>query len=103
MTRIVVCGYMIRHPLAGNVLAYAQYVLGLHRLGHDVLYLEESGWANSCYDPLTLDYGDEPAAGIRTVRSLLAGWGAQIPTYYVDRQTGKVEGAEWAEVKRALA
>jgi hypothetical protein len=43
MRCIIVCGYMIRHPVAGNLLAYFHYVLGLHRLGYKVVYLEESG------------------------------------------------------------
>jgi hypothetical protein len=64
MARIVVCGYMVRHPLVGNVLAYFQYVLGLHRLGHQVLYLEESGWSDSCCAPVERDYGDGLRAGL---------------------------------------
>ncbi|MDQ5854681.1 MAG: hypothetical protein M3380_21940, partial [Chloroflexota bacterium] len=65
MARIVVCGFMVRYPVAGNLLAYFHYVLGLHRLGHEVLYLEESGWPYSCYDPVTHDYGDDPHTGLR--------------------------------------
>ncbi|HBH60662.1 MAG TPA: hypothetical protein DDX85_02740, partial [Nitrospiraceae bacterium] len=64
MARIVVCGYMIRHPLAGNILAYFHYLMGLHLLGHDVIYLEESGWPESCYQPETQMYGDDPSSGI---------------------------------------
>jgi len=42
MARIIVAGYVIRHPLAGNLLAFFHHVLGLQRLGHEILYLEES-------------------------------------------------------------
>ncbi len=41
--RIVVTGLIGSIPLAGLTLHYLQYVLGLHRLGHDVLYLEDTG------------------------------------------------------------
>ena len=72
MARVIVCGYMIRHPVAGNVLAYYHYVLGLHRLGHEVVYLEESGWPRSCYDPVAQTLSDCPKASLRTVHRLLA-------------------------------
>ena len=51
MARIVVAGYSIRHPLAGNLIAILHHLLGLHLLGHEVFYVEESGWERSCYDP----------------------------------------------------
>jgi hypothetical protein len=50
--RVVVAGYIVRGPLGGLVWHHLQYVLGLQRLGHEVMFLEDSGddgW--SCYDP----------------------------------------------------
>src|SRR4051812_8889081 len=47
--RVVVAGYLLRHPVPGNMYAFLHYVIGLRRLGCDVLYLEESGWPDSCY------------------------------------------------------
>jgi hypothetical protein len=41
--RIVVCGLLAQYPLGGVAWDYGQYVLGLHRLGHDVYYLEDTG------------------------------------------------------------
>ena len=102
MARIVVCGFMVRHPVAGNLLAYFHYVLGLHRLGHEVCYVEESGWPSSCYDPAHRTYGDDPRAGMAAVRALLRGYGIDIPVCYVDPDRGTVEGAGWADVKRML-
>jgi hypothetical protein len=102
MARVVVCGYMVRHPVAGNLLAFFHYVLGLHRLGHEVAYLEESGWPYSCYDPETRDWHDHPHTGLRVVRALAAEEGMKIPVCYVNRDSGQVDGADWAEVKRML-
>src|SRR5688572_21592212 len=82
VARIVVCGYMVRHPLGGNILAYFHYVLGFHRLGHEVVYLEESGWSNSCFDPVKRDYGDDPRAGLHVVRALFAAYGLDVPVIY---------------------
>ena len=41
MARVIVCGYMIRHPVAGVMLAYFHYVLGLHRALEVVLTEKE--------------------------------------------------------------
>src|SRR5262249_35976949 len=102
MARIVVCGYMIRHPVAGNLLAYFQYVLGLHRLGHEVAYVEESGWEESCYDPRTGERGDDPGPGLRRVRELFEEQRLDVPICYVDRETGTVHGTAWDDLKRLL-
>jgi hypothetical protein len=103
MARIVVTGYMIRHPLAGNMLAYFHYVMGLHRLGHDVCYLEESGWSNSCYNPEQGDYSDDPSYGVGAVGRLMALHGVNAPVCYVNRDTGESVGIGPPGVKQLLA
>ena len=91
MARIVVCGYMLRHPVAGLQLAYFHWVLGLHRLGHEVVYLEESGdWPDPCYDPAHDAYGDDPAPGLRATRALLERHRVELAVVYVQRGSGEV-------------
>ena len=102
MARIVVCGYMARHPVAGNLLAFFQYVLGFHRLGHEVVYLEESGWPYSCYDPDTQHWVDHPVTGLKIVREMIDSLCVRIPVVYVNRDTGHVDGASWDEVNERL-
>lgn len=103
MARIVVCGYMIRHPVAGNVLAYFHYILGLHRLGHEVLYFEESGWPGSCYDPMTNTCSDDPSPGLNVLRNLMASFGVTIPVSYLNRDSGQVRGTDWFTLKEMFA
>jgi hypothetical protein len=103
MARIVVCGYMIRHPVAGNLLAFFQYVLGLARLGHDVVYLEESGWPYSCYDPTTRDFYDHPTTGLAVVARHVREHRLNVPVIYVNRDTGRVDGAGADEVNGLLS
>ncbi len=103
MARIIVCGYMIRNPLAGNVLAFFHYLLGLARLGHRVCYLEESGgWQDPCYDPETRRCGEDPSAGLRTVVNLLSSYSVDIPVCYIHRDTGCTIGLNWTDIKRNL-
>jgi hypothetical protein len=92
MARIVVTGYMIRHPVAGNMLAYFHYLLGFHSLGHDVCYLEESGWPSACFNPESGSYSDDPSYGLHTVRTLLESHDINMPVCYVNRETGEMSG-----------
>jgi hypothetical protein len=102
MARVVVAGYMVRHPLAGNLFAYFHYLLGLSRLGHEVTYIEESGWPQSCYDPQAHAWTDDPRRGLTAVGSLLREFRLDVPVYYVDRGSGRTVGGSWAEIKRVL-
>jgi hypothetical protein len=103
MARIVICGYMVRHPVAGNVLAFFQYVLGFARLGHEVAYLEESGWPYSCYDPASQSWQDHPTGGLRFARELMREHGLDVPVWYVNRDTGRIDGGDRDELRRVLA
>jgi hypothetical protein len=102
MKRIIVCGYMIRHPVAGNLLAYFHYLLGLTRLGYEVVYLEESGWPESCYNPVSRCYSNDPQKGMQVVRGLIENYDLDVSLYYLNRDTGAVYGADWPEVKQML-
>ena len=41
--RIIVTGLIGQYPLGGVTWDYFQYVLGLHQLGHEVYYIEDTG------------------------------------------------------------
>jgi hypothetical protein len=63
--RILVLGYLVRGPLGGLAWHHLQYVLGLHRLGHDVYFIEDSGDSPACYDPSRHVTDEDPSYGIR--------------------------------------
>ncbi len=102
MALVVVTGYMIRHPVAGNVWAFFHYVLGLKLLGHKVIYLEESGWSNSVYNPWKQEWQEDPQVGIDVVRGLITEHHIEVPVYYVNRESGLTTGGTWSEIKQAL-
>jgi hypothetical protein len=93
---------MIRHPVAGNLLAFFHYLLGLHLLGHEVFYLEESGWSQSCYNPRDRNYSDDPRVGLHAVQTLINTYGANARVYYVNRDPRTVYGGSWQEIKQRL-
>ena len=50
---IVVGGYIIGYPLGGMTWHHLNYLLGLHELGHEVYFLEDSGSFSLPYNPST--------------------------------------------------
>jgi hypothetical protein len=102
MAKIVVAGYMIRHPVAGMLLTCYQYLLGLHLLGHHVVYVEESGWPDACYDPLARRHSDDPTVGLRILRGMLARHGLSPSIFYVNRH-GPVGFGDRRDLERVLA
>ena len=62
-------GYIVRCPVGGMAWHHLQYVLGLSAMGHDVLFLEDSGddpWA--CYDPQRGITDRDPSYGLQFAR-----------------------------------
>lgn len=50
---IVVGGYIVGYPLGGMTWHHLNYLLGLHELGHEVYFLEDSGSFSLPYNPTT--------------------------------------------------
>src|SRR5713101_471297 len=84
---------MLRLPFAGNIMAYFQYVLGLSLLGHDVVYVEESGWPYSSYDPVDGHWHDFPTRSLPFVRALVDRHCPEVGVVYLDQETGLVDGS----------
>ena len=63
--RIVVLVYVARFPLGGMAWHYLQYAMGLMRLGHEVLVLEDSEDYPCCYDPTRHTTDTDPAYGLK--------------------------------------
>ena len=97
--KLIVTGYIIRHPLAGNVCAFFHYLLGFHRLGHELVYVEESGWPDSCYDPRTGSYSDDPSYGVATLTRIAERFGLRLPICYVNRQSSSTTGLSFEALK----
>ena len=102
MARVVVAGYAIRNPVGGSLIAFVHHILGLHLLGHEVFYVEESGWPGSCYDPVKQKYGDDPSEGLDAIRRLMDAHGFRLPVCYVSRQSGQIVAADHDMLRDAL-
>lgn len=95
--RIAISGLVATYPFGGVFWDYMQYVLGLSRLGHDVLYIEDTGeW---CYHPTDQTFvpGGETnaqklATAIRTLDESLAS------RWFFRDSTGETFGRSWPDV-----
>jgi hypothetical protein len=81
--RIVVTGLIAQYPLGGVAWDYGQYAAGLHRLGHDVYYFEDTGqWP---YNPLEggvskgCDYNVDYLSRVLTQLGLENRWAYRFP------------------------
>ncbi|MFW2383212.1 MAG: hypothetical protein ACN4GZ_15780, partial [Acidimicrobiales bacterium] len=63
--RIIVTGILFFYPMAGVTYQFLHYLIGLRRLGHDVVYIEDSSrWV---YDPDLNDLTDDASANVSKV------------------------------------
>jgi hypothetical protein len=72
---ILCSGYLVRYPVGGHSWHHFQYLLGLRRLGHEVVFFEDYGWPDSCYDPGRGAMTSDPAYGIAYVTRLMRRYG----------------------------
>src|SRR5215211_3871577 len=84
VARIIVGGGMVRHPHGGICQWLLTWLIGLRRLGHDVYYVEKSGWPYSCYDPSKKTWGDDCVYGVGMLRALLQRFGFDENWCFVD-------------------
>jgi hypothetical protein len=69
--RVAVLGYLVRGPLGGMAWAHLQFLLGLHDLGHEVWFVEDSDDWPSCYDPSRETIDTDPTYGLRWAGEVL--------------------------------
>ena len=90
--RVLVLGYIVRGPLGGHAWHHLQYVLGLHRLGHDVYFLEDSDDFESCYDPTNHEMTADPTFGLAFAAGIFARSGLPERWAYYDAHTATWRG-----------
>ena len=100
--RIALGSYMVRYPLGGMMSWVLQYLRGFDALGHDVYFVESSGYPGSCYDPELGVMGDDCSTGTRIVNELLKAHGLGERWCFVDID-GEHHGLSKAKLDDVLA
>src|SRR5262249_56361618 len=101
MARIVLGSYFVRYPFGGMMSYVLQYLAGFARLGHDVYFVEKSGYANSCYDPSRDIMSDNCSFGVAAAGALLERFGLGERWCFVDQQ-GQYHGLSRRRVKEVF-
>jgi hypothetical protein len=85
--------------MGGVFWDYLQWVLGFHRLGHQVLYVEDPGyWA---YDPASRTFVESGAPSAAFLARHIEGLEADLKRSWFYRDAnGRTYGQTWAEVVR---
>lgn len=95
--RIAVTGLAATFPFGGVFWDYVQWALGFARLGHDVLYVEDTGrW---CYDPRAGTFVETGERNAAFLAEALKGLDAGLTDRWFYRDgTGATYGRRWADV-----
>jgi len=90
--RVVVLGYIVRGPIGGMTWHYLNYVVGLQRLGMEVLFLEDSDDYASCYDPERHLVSNDPTYGLAYAGAVLERVNLEEQWAYFDAHTAAWHG-----------
>ncbi|MFC0774399.1 hypothetical protein [Terrimonas alba] len=91
--RILVLGYIVRGPMGGMTWHHLQYFLGLHQMGYDVYFLEDSGdTIYSCYDPDRNVTDQNPTYGLNYAKQVFEQFGLEDRWGYYDHHQQQWHG-----------
>ena len=92
---------MVRYPLGGMMSWVLQYLVGFQRLGHEVYFVEKSGYPNTCYDPVQDVMSDDCTYGTKTLHALMKRFGLQDRWCFVD-EAGRYYGLPRNRIEEAF-
>ena len=98
--KIVFAGIIARYPYGGVTWCSLMYLLGLRALGHEVLYIEDTG--ESCYDPEVNSLTKQPTYGLRYIQQSLEPYGLGDSWSYLNWD-GVYHGRSGEDVKAFCA
>jgi hypothetical protein len=79
--------------MGGMTWHHLQYVLGLHQMGHDVFFLEDSGDTEyCCYDPARNVTDKDPSYGLQYAKQVFDKAGLENKWGYYDHHQNKWHG-----------
>lgn len=95
--KIIVTGMSVTYPFGGVFWDYIQYVLGFKQLGHEVLYLEDTGkW---CYSPRLQTFVEDGRDNAEFFATQLRRLDPELVDAWFFRDvTGKIYGRSWNKV-----
>jgi hypothetical protein len=100
---IVVGGYIVAYPLGGMTWHHLNYLLGLHELGHEVWFLEDSGSYSYPYNPITWQCSADSSYGRKYLQETFDYYGLPRRYCYYSEFEDKHYGLSRDELNSVLA
>lgn len=101
--RIIVAGFAVGFPIGGQLWMMLHFAAGLARLGHEVLFLEDTAdWAYP-FDPVLGHPSTDSARGRAIVDSFFSAHGLAGRWAYVSELEGQVFGMDRATLDKHLS
>ena len=100
---IVVGGYIVGYPLGGMTWHHLNYLLGLHDLGHEVWFLEDSGEFSLPYNPQTKTCTADSSFGRNYLEKTFAQYGLPLRYCYYSQFEDAHYGTSERELDEILA
>ncbi len=100
--KIVVSGYAIAFPLGGQAWMMLHYLLGLSRLGFDVLFLEDSSSWSYPFDPYSKTYGVDSSTGRNIIEHFFSSCGFDGQWVYRSRFEDRCYGLSLSQLKQFM-
>ena len=100
---IVVGGYIVGFPLGGMTWHHLNYLLGLHEMGHEVWFLEDSGEHALPYNPATWTCEPNPTYGIAYLKRTFTEYGLPPRWCYYSQFWDTYYGLQKAELNDLLS
>jgi len=100
---IIIAGFIVGGPLGGLVWHHLQYVLGLHSMGHRVLFVEDSDDYPSCYNPQTHELSNDPSYGISFINEVFTKYGLQQHWAYYQQSKNRWHGKTEQQLKNFIS
>lgn len=101
--RVILAGYLVRFPVGGYVWQTLHYLLGLARLGVDVVFYEGTAYYPHAFDPEANVTGTDYATGLRRASAALARYGLGDRWMFWDAARGEVHGLSARAAEEAFA
>ena len=98
--KIVFAGIIARYPFGGVTWCSLMYLLGLRALGHEVLYIEDTG--ECVYDPVQNTRSTDPSYGTSYIHQALEPFGLGDRWAFVNYD-GTYHGRSADDVRRFCA
>jgi hypothetical protein len=99
---IVLGGYIVAYPLGGMTWHHLNYLLGLHELGHEVWFLEDSGAYSVPYNPTNWTHDIDSSYGRRYLEETFARYGLPLRYCYYSQFEDRHYGLSRAELDDLL-